>query len=367
RDGVGRLEAYPTTPDAATTVAAYLLSGTVSDAAGQPIAGANVTISPATPALAQTTTEAVGRYVQGIAATGTYSVAADRAGFGQPFVRHLAISNDRTNTALFLPPADNVIANSSFETGSLAGWQAGGANLSSTAFSGDWAARLGPATTAHLSQTVYVPAELVNPTLSFIYQPDGPATFPDALHLRIAGTNQIIPLNVSGWTHEHLDLTSLALLGRPVTISFDFEPAGTSSFAVLLDDIWLGSVPDPPQYSYLPLLMAPLVAASNSVDRTRFRLPPVMGVAGELTPRGYLPIIRTGKSSDVPTPAPTATATATSVPPTATLTPTATASSTATATATPTATASPTATGIPPTVTPTATATATPTATPTAT
>jgi uncharacterized protein YkwD len=350
-DRVGHSETYPATPDATTTLVTFLISGAVRDLRDQAVAGAYVRISPTLPSIAETTTDALGRYVLGVMASGTYSISitAAHAGFGTASPRPATIDGDRTGFDLFLPPAADAVSNGSFETGDLSAWQSDGAAIDSRAFTGKWAARLGLGSAAYLSQTVTISPGLTRPTLSFVYRPAGPATISDSLRLRIAGAEQVIPLTAANWTHHYVALNLPGDTGQTTSLEFVFEPGGTSGFGVLVDDVWLGDAPPPPQYLFLPMIKR----FENNQSPTG--TPSPTATAATVTP--------SPTTAATMTPSPTATATATPSPTTtATVTPSATGTMTPSATATATATSSATGTM---TASPTATATATPSATPT--
>jgi len=332
-DRVGHLETYPATPDATTTLATFLISGAVRDLRSQPVAGASVHISPTLPSLGDTTTDALGNYVVGVMNSGTYSIAPAHAGFGGASPRPATIDGDHTGFDLFLPPATDAVTNGSFETGDLSAWQSAGAAVDSRAFAGSWAARLGPGATAYLSQTVAISPGLTRPTLSFVYRPSGPATISDSLHLRIAGTEQVIPLTVDNWTHRYVPLDLPGGTGQTASLTFVFDPRGTSDFGVLIDDVWLGDAPPPPQYLFLPIIK-------------RFENNQSAAITPSATTTATATALTTSTPTATPTPSTTATATAlTTSTPTATPTPSTTATATALATSTPTVT--PTSTALP--------------------
>ncbi len=160
RDNVGNLEPYPSGDgDTHTHTPLYTLEGTVQGNREQPVAQALVVAAP--PILNAARTDVAGRFALYCNVTGTTVVTATRSGFGPlPPVKGVLLSEAPPDLALYLPPADDRVADGGFEAGDLAAWETGGEIapiLTATAHSGDYALHLGGV----------VPPPVVTPTEAF--------------------------------------------------------------------------------------------------------------------------------------------------------------------------------------------------------
>lgn len=125
RDHAGNIESWPAVSDASTTFYTWLLGGVISDNRGVPLGNVPLTISP-TPLNSAVTNES-GRYFTRLLANGNHTVTPNRPGYGTVPNTTLNVIAD-TNQDFYLPPANNVIQNGTFEASSqqLTNWTVGG-------------------------------------------------------------------------------------------------------------------------------------------------------------------------------------------------------------------------------------------------
>jgi len=116
-DRAQNAESWPPDPgDAQTALYTWSIAGMVSDAAGVPIAGVEVTTDP--PAMAVEAGDPEGAYAVYVAeSAASYSALWSKSGYG-PLADTVFAAHDAHLDAV-LPPADNVVSNWDFETGSL--------------------------------------------------------------------------------------------------------------------------------------------------------------------------------------------------------------------------------------------------------
>jgi uncharacterized repeat protein (TIGR01451 family) len=145
-DKAQNIESWPSgNGDTSTTLYAWRASGTVSDNTGTPVIDANTTTMPtAFITLPSDRDGAYGAYVADSAAT--YSLSWDKSGYGGLPVTSFRPDQD-AEIDTSLPPANNIVLNSGFESGSLSGWLASGAITpvvnSTLKHTGIYATRLG--------------------------------------------------------------------------------------------------------------------------------------------------------------------------------------------------------------------------------
>jgi len=145
-DRAQNTEGWPPDPgDAQTTLYTWSIDGTVGDAAGAPIVGVELTTDP--PAMAVLSADPEGAYAAYVAdSAASYSAAWSKSGYG-PLAATVFAAHDAHLDAV-LPPADNVVSNWDFETGSLGpDWLASGAFsptvIDTVRHTGSYAATLG--------------------------------------------------------------------------------------------------------------------------------------------------------------------------------------------------------------------------------
>jgi uncharacterized repeat protein (TIGR01451 family) len=125
-DGAGNVEPWlPGDGDTCTTPCLWTISGTVRDNAGAPVQGAEITTTP--DAIGPTMSDADGVYAACVAVDATtYAASAAKAGYGSLPTTIFSKGGD-AQADFVLPPADNVVRNWGFESGSLQpDWQTGG-------------------------------------------------------------------------------------------------------------------------------------------------------------------------------------------------------------------------------------------------
>ncbi len=160
RDRLGNLEPYPAGDgDTLTHTPQYALSGRVLGNRDQPVALATVQTSP--PALNIAISQPFGNFDLYFNQSGIYDLAASQPAFGPlPPMKGVSVPQTVLPVTLYLPPADDQVADGGFEAGDLALWSPSGEIvplLTTTAHTGDWAALLGGP----------VPPPVVTPTMPF--------------------------------------------------------------------------------------------------------------------------------------------------------------------------------------------------------
>lgn len=138
-------EPWPTYPDTQTTFYRWGIRGHLYDNLFNPVGGATVTVSPSTGvSLMNNTTGEYARYLSNNA--NTYQVTWSKAGYGSLPTTGFASGAD-VQQDIMLPPANNVVADGSFESGDLGlAWTAVGPitpTLTDTQHTGHSAAFLG--------------------------------------------------------------------------------------------------------------------------------------------------------------------------------------------------------------------------------
>ena len=256
RDAVGNVETdLPADGDSYTTVAAFQVTGQILNNQQQPVFNATVITQPAVLNVAHT--DGNGCYALYLAGAGVFDVTAARAGYGAlPALHDLVVNSDITGLDFVLPPEQDAVVNSGWETGDLTGWQAdpeatvvvaqvaahtglNGLRLSTPTSVA--AASVQPAAVYwQISQAVTVPAELTQPTLSWFYRTISGAPT-DSLIVQVTnGTYDVtrqIPLLADGWMHAWADLSAFG--GQTVTLHIGFLEA--SAREVYLDEVSIGA------------------------------------------------------------------------------------------------------------------------------
>ena len=265
RDRAGNVEtAFTNQGDTATIVVRSLVSGTVRDARGQPVSGAQLTAEPA--AVNQALTDVEGHYVLGVQDDRSYEITAVAYGYGSLPARVVQVEDDISGIDFYLLPEDDAVQNGGFEA--AGGWTVDGpvppARVSGAGFTGDYALKIGElagglagapqtASTWSAGQTVSVPA-VGGAVLAWTYRVEGSPSSHDQLRVIADGPDsdltQTISLGAATWTHGWLDLRPQA--GQQVTVRFVLtrdSPSG--ALTVWLDDVSAGLIP---HRAYVPLV-----------------------------------------------------------------------------------------------------------------
>lgn len=238
----GSVEPYPEGEGDTFTTIALVLDGTVIDNRGNPIPQAHVFLDSLSPLDIKSPTTYVetdkdGGFSLELPKDGTYTLTAERVGFGHIPIKTLEITAP-LSYVLRLPPTDDVVRNGNFEEG-LSSWAVGGTVRAQTfRHTGQLGATISG--TAYLSQTLEVPSGTNLPTLSFFYR--SPNAGPqDRLEVGLWGTTRTItatlPLTGDGWQHGWLDISSVQ--GRAI-LRLSYNGMAT----VWLDEISLGPAPN---------------------------------------------------------------------------------------------------------------------------
>jgi len=254
QDRAGNVEsAYTPEGDTQTTVAEYLLQGTIYDQREKPVARAAVTTQPQ--ALNQATTGTDGGFTLGVASGGTFALYAEHGGYGPlPPMKNVTVNSDLAGLDLYLPPATDLIQNGGFETEGQ--WQTGGvappAPVEGAGHTGNFGLQLGalPAQpqpplpwTWAISQAISIPQDASEVTLDWLYRAEGSAAAGDEFLVTVQGPTATVShgssLDVQGWTHNWIDATDLA--GQQVVVTLRLtRPEAREEFTVWLDEVSLG-------------------------------------------------------------------------------------------------------------------------------
>ena len=254
RDRAQNLEAWPATADAATTLYSWAVTGGITDNRGAPVVGMATTTTPA--AFHTAASDGDGAYAAHVSAVAaSYSASWSKSGYGALPSTTFAPNPDAAIDVV-LPPADNVVQNWGFESGTTA-WQFGGsltaAVTNTEKHTGAAAAFLGSppgdsqssAGDATMSQVVQVPVAALAPTLSFLHRFGTEFLSDSRLEVAIddgASPTVVFSANSGGdtWEHHWVDLTPWA--GRSVTLRFKvIEAAGGAHAWAYIDEITVGS------------------------------------------------------------------------------------------------------------------------------
>lgn len=114
-------ESWPPEADAFTTFYSWHLSGGVTDNRGVVLPDVPISINPA-PMNGPVITDENGRYHTLLASSGTHTIDITQMGYGDFTATPL---NTEETSQTYLPPAENVLLNSSFESGTTS-WETGG-------------------------------------------------------------------------------------------------------------------------------------------------------------------------------------------------------------------------------------------------
>jgi hypothetical protein len=241
-DGIGHTESWRPEADTAVTFYTTHITHTLTDNRGILVTGALVTLSP-TAVYSSTTPGLFHGYLAGAA-----SYTADWAAPGYnplPATQH---ATDAPFLAVF-PPVDNVLSNGDFEQPDLTPWIASnpGIQLMTEPHTGQQSVVLpGVGNAVTISQSLALPVNLHQPTLSFLYQlPAGGALSAQAETDTLFSSNTA----TAGWQHAWADLSAYA--GQTITLTFSYTAATDDAY---LDDVTIGSWHTPQITAVTPTL-----------------------------------------------------------------------------------------------------------------
>ncbi|CAG0928909.1 hypothetical protein TFLX_01146 [Thermoflexales bacterium] len=270
-DKAGNVEEYPSSPDAMTTLYQHAAAGQILDNREQPVAVVNVQSDPAV--LNTGISRHDGVYDLYFASGGVYTLTTARNNFGAlPPLLNVTVPSSNSLPTLYLPPLDNQISDSHFESGDLSAWNPSGASddltptITSTVHTGLGAVVLGgsvPTDTltsgpwhSAIEQTINVSPTIVSGTLSLLYRVESAEPVSDTLAIYVTGVSNTLtlslPLTVSEWTHTWFDLSTW---NEPTaTVKIDFALADTGREAtIIFDEITWGSALEGSHTVFLPL------------------------------------------------------------------------------------------------------------------
>jgi hypothetical protein len=151
-----------------------------------------------------------------------------------------------------LPPLDNVVRDGDLEPGAWDDWQVGGTlvpTLTAESHTGYGAALLGDmGQMSWLNQSLSVPGDLTDATLSFLVRLDDDADNSSTLHVELDGTSVSHTQDVPAGSWIHVWLPVDAALGQSTDLVFTVSDAP----AVRLDEVSLGSALFGGAYIYMP-------------------------------------------------------------------------------------------------------------------
>lgn len=120
-DQGNNVESWPTQPDTATTFYSWQLFGNLTDNRGVVLRDIPIFVDPL-PIDSPVVTNINGRYHTLLASSGTHTIDITQTGYGDFTATPL---NPEETSQTYLPPAENVLLNSSFESGTTS-WETGG-------------------------------------------------------------------------------------------------------------------------------------------------------------------------------------------------------------------------------------------------
>ncbi|NLE43624.1 MAG: hypothetical protein GX620_02785 [Chloroflexi bacterium] len=261
RDHAGNLEAWPATPDACTTVTAYMIAGRILNSSGGAVMAARIS---AVPAMVNTAvSEPDGSYALYFNSRGEYTLSIVRSGFGTlpPTCRSLSGSMDGVD--FVLPPENNLVINGGFESG-IAPWQSAsfaaldleeGLSVTSNAHTGEGALEFGASASA--AQSFHIPQDSRRPALSIMYRVEGTVRTGDRFRIVARAANgevsRDLPLDATQWSHTWLDVSSM--VGRDVSVVLECVRSSQSSVRVIVDEVSLGEVRSGVYQSLIPTVL----------------------------------------------------------------------------------------------------------------
>jgi hypothetical protein len=260
RDFVGNVEPYPEGEgDTFTHVYGYTLAGRILGNRDQPLALAAVESTPA--ALNVDQTGPAGSFALYFDGSGIYDLKGAHVKFGAlPPMVGIEVAEASLPVTLYLPPADDRIADGGFEAGDLAAWNLSGADypaLTTAAHTGGYAVLLDGAD-SRLSQAIALPSVPYSGTLSLLYRAEAADPAGDDLTISITGDSQAftytVPLTGDGWVHWWTDAESWADPTATLQMAWT-EADARSPGRTFVDEISLGTAETGAYAVYVPAVL----------------------------------------------------------------------------------------------------------------
>jgi lysophospholipase L1-like esterase len=242
--------------EVSTVLARFSLGGHTYNIRHQPVAAAQVVITPDPQWFSLQPASFVAYSTTG----GDYSITVSRTvRYGPlPTMLDVPLDQDVNDLEFILPPQDDAIADGDLEAPDLSAWQTGGTTaptLTDVAYTGGGGVRLDGSLGSSLLNQVITPAPgISDPTLSFLARlaDDGP---PSTLQIELANSGTLslpvtytLPVEDTGWTHAWYELDGRD--SEPLTLTFTVS----GNPAVILDEIRLGSAVAGGSWLYVPLI-----------------------------------------------------------------------------------------------------------------
>jgi hypothetical protein len=240
-----------TSQEVSTKLAQFTVSGQVLNVRREPVALATVVVTDSL----YVEDMPYGQHVAYLGSAGDYDLSASRYGFGEMAPMYaVSVTADVSGLQLVLPPVDDVVIDAGFEAGVWGQWQPGGSPspaLVTDAHTGHGVARLGGlGGTSFLSQTLDVPGDLTDATLSLMVSLEHGADISSTLEIELEGTPIITTHEVLAGSWRHVWLPADAAAGQVVTLTLSVA----DDAAVLVDEVSLGSAAHGGSWSFLPIV-----------------------------------------------------------------------------------------------------------------
>lgn len=206
-------------PVQSTTMYARVLEGQLTDNREIPIVHGDIDVQP----IPVTTigTDFGGYYSAYLSAQGSHSLIPSQSGFGPAVTQTLDIHQDTSGILSVLPPADNVVVNGNFETGSLASWDLQGIYTVSVGSEGAHSGSHGLSEGRLISISDSISTTLPGDCVAVVQAPSG------VLHaVSIDGEGLFYSASSDGttWTNpEQITSGMAALYGHAPAIAVDSE------------------------------------------------------------------------------------------------------------------------------------------------
>mgnify|MGYP001175224507 CR=1 FL=1 len=245
-------------PAVSTVLARFGLGGQAYNVRHEPVIGAQVSLVPSALSPSPLYVEDLlgGGFLAYLPAAGSYDISVARPDrFGAlPAMLGVPVSDDVSGLGFVLPPQDDVVVNGGFEEGDLSSWQANGTltpTWTDQPHTGTGAVLLGGGIgSSTLSQAISMPANLSDPTLSFMVRLDDEAGGNSSLQITLAGTPVSTQVVTSGsWKHVWLPVDGFLGQSGGLTFSVSDSPA------IRLDEVSLGSALPGGSLNYLPAVV----------------------------------------------------------------------------------------------------------------
>jgi hypothetical protein len=205
------------------------------------------------------------------ASGGIYTLTTTRNAFGVlPPLLNVSVPLSTSLPTLYLPPLDDLISDSHFESGNLSAWNPSGLltpTITSTAHTGDYAVVLGgivPSDTissgpylSTIEQTTTVSMTLTDGTLSLLYQVTAADPLSDTLTAYLIGPTDTLtftlPVTVTDWTHQWFDVSTWTAPTATLRLELAM-PDKDRAIGVLVDEVTWGSSIVGSRPIYLPVI-----------------------------------------------------------------------------------------------------------------